>query len=558
MRTRYEIQNSEPDESGVRGKIYRASAAALIAIPSPNAILPDSPIGKHVLACYPGTTEFHRAKMMSMEIHKGDVCRLLFEDDQNQEMEVERRYVLDLSSKSLDDGTELDEGLDVEDPHGGWDSAASSFDSGPENGRQSAREAETFKTRKDSKGSLNTPSQAFQKPSQYAPASRFDNGDKVLWQDSRSGVLFEVVVTASRYIQDEWQYQLKYTNSNAYGNNTFWAAENELGDAARPRSPSIDGRDRVQDVTDFDSNNESKVLDRNGRTPVALAAATNDIKGLATELRKRPDHLDIPDHGGNTPLQIAALEGSVEIVRYLLNEGCLFDCKNADGDTPLIDAVENGHVEVVKLILDAGADPSHPNSKGLEPIELIYVGDSYDEIHLALWRAKSDFQRRPKDQIAEVAAGDHSDNLEANLFVTSLSPTSKKEKKKSKMYQMSWADVATEDQSPRIAEDHAGAENVNHPDRRTAFGINENTESGGNDGGADREDQRPRSVHEENTNDKKADKSDAWGGFAGKDKKKRKALRRHNIGAAPEDQTVRGVVGDNGGNEEVDVFALTE
>ena len=30
---------------------------------------------------------------------KKDVCRLKFEDDQNQEMEVDRRYVLDVSNK---------------------------------------------------------------------------------------------------------------------------------------------------------------------------------------------------------------------------------------------------------------------------------------------------------------------------------------------------------------------------------------------------------------------------------------------------------------------------
>lgn len=30
---------------------------------------------------------------------KKDVCRLKFEDDQNQEMEVDRRFVLDVSNK---------------------------------------------------------------------------------------------------------------------------------------------------------------------------------------------------------------------------------------------------------------------------------------------------------------------------------------------------------------------------------------------------------------------------------------------------------------------------
>ena len=93
---RYEVQDPEPDESGAPGQIYKASAAALLAIPSPDVSLPDYPIGKHVLACYPETTTFYRAEVTGM---KKDTCRLRFEDDQNQEMEVGRRYVLDFGSR---------------------------------------------------------------------------------------------------------------------------------------------------------------------------------------------------------------------------------------------------------------------------------------------------------------------------------------------------------------------------------------------------------------------------------------------------------------------------
>lgn len=92
----YEVQDPEPDETGAPGQIYKTSAAALLAIPSPDASLPDYPIGKHVLACYPETTTFYRAEVTGV---KKDICRLRFEDDQNQEMEVGRRYVLDFSNK---------------------------------------------------------------------------------------------------------------------------------------------------------------------------------------------------------------------------------------------------------------------------------------------------------------------------------------------------------------------------------------------------------------------------------------------------------------------------
>ena len=93
---RYEVQDPEPDENGAPGDIYKANAAALIAIPTPDTSLPDYYLGKIVLARYPETTTFYRAEVMGL---RKDTYRLRFEDDQNQEMEVDRRYVLDLGNK---------------------------------------------------------------------------------------------------------------------------------------------------------------------------------------------------------------------------------------------------------------------------------------------------------------------------------------------------------------------------------------------------------------------------------------------------------------------------
>ncbi|KAL9630379.1 MAG: hypothetical protein Q9164_006447 [Protoblastenia rupestris] len=92
----YEVQDPEPDENGAPGQVYKTTAAALIAIPGRDAILQDFSVGKHVLARYPETTTFYRAEVTGS---KKEVYRLKFEDDQNQEMEVGRRFVLDVSSK---------------------------------------------------------------------------------------------------------------------------------------------------------------------------------------------------------------------------------------------------------------------------------------------------------------------------------------------------------------------------------------------------------------------------------------------------------------------------
>ena len=113
---RYEVADPEPDEStGAPGAVYKTSAAALIPIPPKgegggadgggvggggDGPLKELPVGKNVLARYPETTTFYRAEVRALRRDKqgGEVYRLSFEDD-NQELDVPRRYVLDVQGR---------------------------------------------------------------------------------------------------------------------------------------------------------------------------------------------------------------------------------------------------------------------------------------------------------------------------------------------------------------------------------------------------------------------------------------------------------------------------
>lgn len=142
-----------------------------------------------------------------------------------------------------------------------------------------------------------------------------------------------------------------------------------------------------------------KNRDRSGRTLLARACA-QDAAEAEKWLRERPQDIDVPDNAGNTPLQIAALEGDVEVVQLLLDAGCDTTSKNIDKDTPLIDAVENGHLEVVRLLLKAGLDPRQKNAKGQEPLELIPADDEEaEDIRDALLASKKEKEslRRPSE-----------------------------------------------------------------------------------------------------------------------------------------------------------------
>ena len=60
----------------------------------------------------------------------------------------------------------------------------------------------------------------------------------------------------------------------------------------------------------------------------------------------------------DSPLQVAARNGDLEIVRLLLKHRPRIDHRCCDGPAALGYAAEAGHSEIVKELLDAGADPS--------------------------------------------------------------------------------------------------------------------------------------------------------------------------------------------------------
>ncbi|KAL4911249.1 hypothetical protein BDW74DRAFT_142624 [Aspergillus multicolor] len=143
--------------------------------------------------------------------------------------------------------------------------------------------------------------------------------------------------------------------------------------------------------------NYKKIRDQNGRTRLARACAAQELDQVKQRHEERPEDLNVPDNAGNTPLQIAALEGCAPIVEYLIEAGCEVETCNIDKDTPLIDAAENGHEDVVKILLKAGANPRAVNSQGNEPSDL--VPDDCDDIRRLLEEAKSN--RRPTNRRSE-------------------------------------------------------------------------------------------------------------------------------------------------------------
>ncbi|EAA28038.3 hypothetical protein GE21DRAFT_4709 [Neurospora crassa] len=143
-----------------------------------------------------------------------------------------------------------------------------------------------------------------------------------------------------------------------------------------------------------------KHLDAHGQTFLARACAKGEYNVAKQRLQERPEDIDVADYAGNTPLQIAAINGFDDIVKLLVEAGCNLDCLNNEKDTPLIDAVENGHYEVVKILLDAGVNPRKANAYGEEPIDRVNEDhDNADDIKRAINEAKQRMgERRPTSE----------------------------------------------------------------------------------------------------------------------------------------------------------------
>ncbi|SPO01116.1 related to nasopharyngeal carcinoma susceptibility protein LZ16 [Cephalotrichum gorgonifer] len=169
----------------------------------------------------------------------------------------------------------------------------------------------------------------------------------------------------------------------------------ESSDSGSPRPRSSKMRNLATPATTDSTVSPAKIaphkkhLDAHGQTFLARACARGEYEQAKGRLAERPEDLNVADYAGNTPLQIAAINGCEDIVELLINAGCNLECVNYDKDTPLLDAVDNGHLGVVRLLLDAGVNPRKSNVHGEEPLDRVNDDlENADQIRTMLINAR--------------------------------------------------------------------------------------------------------------------------------------------------------------------------
>ena len=90
----------------------------------------------------------------------------------------------------------------------------------------------------------------------------------------------------------------------------------------------------------------------------AIRAIHNqDLNDLRSIINKNKAILnDIEDSKGNTLLNVAVIEGHIEIVKYLVSDGADLNQQDSSEETPLIIAIKEGKLDLIAYFLSQGAD----------------------------------------------------------------------------------------------------------------------------------------------------------------------------------------------------------
>ncbi len=122
---------------------------------------------------------------------------------------------------------------------------------------------------------------------------------------------------------------------------------------------------RVTKVLLAASTTDVDAVNAKGESPLMLAA----IKGQQEAVNELLERDAAVNKTGWTPLHYAATSSQLAIMKLLLEKYAFIDAQSPNGSTPLMMAAMYGSSEAVKLLIDEGADPLMKNEQGMTAID---------------------------------------------------------------------------------------------------------------------------------------------------------------------------------------------
>jgi hypothetical protein len=101
-------------------------------------------------------------------------------------------------------------------------------------------------------------------------------------------------------------------------------------------------------------------------------AYVNDTEDMEKLLRGDVNHQNQNKHGV-TPLIVAAENGNIEAMNFLVTNGAKVDLADNDKRTPLIAAAKKGDIEAMNFLLEQGANPNHSDIIGNTPLTYVVI-----------------------------------------------------------------------------------------------------------------------------------------------------------------------------------------
>eukprot|EP00123_Amoebidium_parasiticum_P014064 comp22307_c0_seq1/m.33118 comp22307_c0_seq1/g.33118 ORF comp22307_c0_seq1/g.33118 comp22307_c0_seq1/m.33118 type:complete len:222 (-) comp22307_c0_seq1:53-718(-) len=114
------------------------------------------------------------------------------------------------------------------------------------------------------------------------------------------------------------------------------------------------------------------------------AIKDGDLQGVERYLACRPNHVDLRNALGFTPLMSAALLGHFELVAYFVDQGADLNATNFEFCTALHYAVIEDDVMIARYLIEHGADLTLRDFEGKSPIELTEDEDLLDAMEKVL------------------------------------------------------------------------------------------------------------------------------------------------------------------------------
>ncbi|XP_063795336.1 CARD- and ANK-domain containing inflammasome adapter protein-like [Pseudophryne corroboree] len=167
-----------------------------------------------------------------------------------------------------------------------------------------------------------------------------------------------------------------------------------------------------------------------GSVEVFDAVAKGDLS-LLESLLKGSD-VNAVNSSGETLLHVAASNGHVPVIEYLLAKGAKVDAKDRKQETALHRAAENGHTEAVRVLLRAGANIYSLDNDSQSPIHLAARNNHQEIVKLFLQEEGKRYKNR--SNFLHLAAAKDNSKLAQMLLRNGAAVDATDEKKRTALF----------------------------------------------------------------------------------------------------------------------------